>query len=147
MKDITGNPIVEKNLVAERNLVFVYGTLRKGCHNNHCLGDAIFVGIAKTVEKYGFFLEPEYGISFAAKRKDGRVVNVVGEVYKVNDMTLRNLDTLEGHPEAYKRSLVQVDIEGNNGNSRKLAWMYLYPEERIYPQWRFIETGDYMKQK
>ena len=144
MKDTAGN------LVAERNLVFVYGTLRKGCHNNHCLGDAIFVGIAKTVEKYGFFLEPEYGIPFAVERKDGRVVNVVGEVYKVNDMTLRNLDTLEGHPEAYKRLLVQVDIEGEKGEnskSRKLAWIYLYPEEKVYPQWRFIETGDYMKQK
>lgn len=137
---------------ATGNLVFVYGTLRKGCHNNYYLQgstlgrDAVFVGIAQTVEKYGFFVEPVYGIPYAVERKDGRVVNIVGEVYEVNDTTLENLDRIENHPYSYKRSLVQVDIDVENVKCRKLVWMYLYPEERIFPQWRFIETGDYIKQ-
>ncbi len=131
------------------NFVFVYGTLRKGCRNNLFFQgfseneSAVFIGMAKTVEKYGFFVEPSYGIPYAVKRKDGKTVNIIGEVYRVNDALLRRLDLLEGHPGHYKRSLVQVDVFEENGKARKLVWMYLYPEENIYPRWRFIESGDY----
>ena len=59
-----------------------------------------------------------------ACHEDGltRVSVLLGEVYEVNDATLAQLDTLECHPDWYRRQL--TDIEGDEP-----AWIYLMEDE------------------
>lgn len=71
--------------------VFVYGTLRRGFHNNYLLKHAEFIGKGQTEEKFRLVAN---GLPFV--RTDKQVSNIKGEVYKINENTLRHLDALEG---------------------------------------------------
>ena len=82
-------------------LLFVYGTLKRGCSNHHQLADQTFVGVART--RPGFRLY-DYG------GYPGIVVNpqdetgVFGEVWAVDDAALERLDRFEGiHEGLYRR--------------------------------------------
>lgn len=82
-----------------KNLVFCYGTLKKGYRLNHYLRNAKFVGSATTLDQFdmidvGFpvILPPEnYGYI------------VQGEVYDVSDDTLKILDQIENEGYLYQR--------------------------------------------
>ena len=50
---------------------------------------------------------------------------IVGEVYAVNDVTLRLLDRLEVNGELYQRELIEVECL-ELPNDRLQAWTYLY---------------------
>lgn len=88
-----------------KNLVFVYGTLRQGFHNHRFLQwtghEATFIGDAVTVNRFnmiacGFpiLLRPlGDGVNVEDQMP---ALQVVGEVYEVDDETLANLDRLEG---------------------------------------------------
>lgn len=79
-------------------LVFVYGSLMLGEENHAVLRSARWVGPAST--------EPSYTLSdlgeYPAIIEGGRS-SVVGELYEVDEPTLRALDELEDHPELYRR--------------------------------------------
>jgi len=81
-------------------LVFIYGTLRKGCRAHSKMGDSIFVceatikGKLVYVDRYPGFISGDS--------------EVRGEVYRVSDATLRSLDEYEGcfcSPPLYQRKL------------------------------------------
>ena len=38
-----------------RHLIFVYGTLKKGCHNNHHIAGSECLGSGFTVEKFAMY--------------------------------------------------------------------------------------------
>lgn len=103
-----------------KTLVFVYGTLKNGHHNNHLLSGAFYVGKAHTTQ-------PKYQMyhlgSFPAVTDNGDKV-IQGEIFEVDTQTLANLDHLEGHPNFYERRLVDVGLYGEN-HVRK-AHMYLF---------------------
>lgn len=111
-------------------LVFVYGTLRKG-HGNHRLirGDK-FVGTGSTVNKYAMY---SMGIPFVNEYE--QVSNITGEVYEVSKNTLNQLDMLEGHPSWYRRKKTKIKI----GPKTLYAWLYFNNEKTNY----LIEGGDY----
>lgn len=73
------------------NRVAVYGSLRKGLHNNRLLRNAKFLGEAYTV--------PEFQLvslgSFPAVTSGQTAVKV--EVYQVDKDTMQDLDWLEGY--------------------------------------------------
>lgn len=75
--------------------IFVYGTLKKKYHNNRLLGNSTFVGegtVKGTLHVTGLpYLRPGN-------------THVHGEIYEVNEQTLGTLDSLEGHPNWYKRT-------------------------------------------
>lgn len=86
------------------NLVFVYGTLKRGYGNNRLLKDAVYTG---TDELPGFEMYYSYGEgSFPVIKRNGNG-SVVGEVYDLSGCphALGWLDSLEGHPEWYNRQV------------------------------------------
>jgi len=88
------------------NLVFVYGTLRRGFANHHLMQGQEFVGEARTAPGYALYdLEGYPGMVADAAAADG----VSGEVWSVDDECLSGLDVLEGTSEGlYRRERVAL---------------------------------------
>ena len=77
--------------------VFVYGTLKKGGSNHYFLKDSMF--LRETILKdHSIYAPSMYGFPLLLEDKGGKVH---GEVYKVNDITLRSLDMLESEGYLY----------------------------------------------
>ena len=102
---------------AAPQLIFVYGTLKRGCSNHHFLAGQEFVGEARTVRGFRLYeLSGFPGMVPRAGDQDG----VVGEVWSVDAAALVRLDALEGLAEGmYRRERVPLeppfsgqDIEG-----------------------------------
>ncbi len=91
---------------AGQKLIFVYGTLKRGCSNHHFLTDQEFVGEARTVPGFRLYeLGGHPGMVAKADDLDG----VTGEIWAVNAAALVRLDGLEGLDEGmYRRDLVPL---------------------------------------
>jgi len=85
------------------NKIFVYGTLKSGHHNHDLIGNSKQVA-EMTVLGFKMY---QRGIPYMI-RTDNHEDKVLGEVYEVDDRTLKSLDQLEGHPNWYRREDVSV---------------------------------------
>ena len=90
--------------------VFVYGTLRKGYNNHYLLKTSRY--LCDTTTKG--YKKDMGGIPAVDIRQEGIVE---GEVYEIDDETLKKLDLLEGHPTFYERKEVTLE----NG---MVVWIY-----------------------
>jgi gamma-glutamylcyclotransferase (GGCT)/AIG2-like uncharacterized protein YtfP len=133
-------------ITALSDLLFVYGTLRKGNVNamaQYLASHAEFV-------TDGWFQGRMYRISYypGVIASEDQTERIYGEVYKLNNpqAMLNILDDYEecadhhDQPAEYKR--VYVSITGINGSVYKSVWIYLY-------QWSVegktqISMGDFM---
>ena len=91
---------------AAPKLIFVYGTLKRGCSNHHFLADQDFVGEARTTPGFRLYeLGGHPGMVAHADDRDG----VSGEIWAVDAAALVRLDALEGLAEGmYRRDLVPL---------------------------------------
>lgn len=106
-----------KGNVIEKNLVAVYGTLKKGNSNYwHYLADSQFVGAGETADKYPLVIK---GLPYLINHK-GVGYNVDVDVFNVSDDVLKALDRLEGHPRWYKRTKVNIKV----GTQTLSCWIY-----------------------
>ncbi len=112
------------NLLSEKIPVFVYGTLKKGYENHKYLerSGVKFIGEAKTVQKYVMYFNKYPYVS-----KDKAISHIHGELYFVDEKVLKDLDKLEGHPDWYRREIVQIRLE--NGKELE-AYLYFNPFEK-----------------
>lgn len=87
-------------------LLFVYGTLKRGGSNHRQLAGEIFVGEAHTVAGYRLFALDGYpGMVALAGDREG----VVGEVWSVKPDALTRLDRFEGVDQGlYRRESVPL---------------------------------------
>ena len=113
-----------------KHLVFVYGTLRRSRGNHQLLEDAHFYGIGKTKQEYAMYLVGGFPYVISTEPRHP----IVGELYAVDDDTLKNLDKLEGHPIYYARSEVVVIVD----DVEYTAWMYFRD-----PKGTLLPSGDY----
>ena len=95
-------------------LLFVYGTLKMGSQNNIMLNRSKFLGKAVTkpslnIRSVGI---PIVVAPFTDKMRE-LAKPIIGEVYKISKKTLELVDVLEGHPDLYKRRLIDVELEGD----------------------------------
>ncbi|MEL1135043.1 gamma-glutamylcyclotransferase [Desulfitobacterium sp. THU1] len=100
--------------------VFVYGTLMRGQRNHkNYLSQSEFIGCGEIT---GFAM---YAVSSFPGIVPENGEKVKGEVYQVDQDTLRRLDSLEGEGSLYLRKPVDVLVEG------KLlqAWIYVWNQE------------------
>lgn len=81
-------------------LLFVYGTLKRGCANHHFLAGQNFVGEARTAP--GFRLYDLGGYPGLVARSDDHD-GVAGEIWSVDPAALVRLDALEGLGEGHYR--------------------------------------------
>jgi len=123
----------------KKNLVAVYGSLRKGLGNyeDH-LGKATFVGEFKT--------EPVYNLhslgGFPGLKENGNT-SVVMEVYEVNEVEAHNIDRLEGYTPGSNDNTFydKKDINTPWG----VASVYIYVKD--LPKSSIVESGDWKEFK
>jgi len=113
-----------------KHLVFVYGTLRNGHSNHHLLKEAFCFGTGSTEASYAMYLISGYPYVTSSESR----YPIVGELYAVDDDTLKILDSMEGHPRYYERRETTVIVCGDN----HVAWMYFRD-----PQGLLMKSGDY----
>lgn len=128
---------VDAELSGGRHLLFVYGTLRKGFHNNHFMDGAEFQGDSTTASWYRMFArdpKTEYhsSLPFVAAHNEGAAVDapevqIHGEVYAVSSEQLAMMDGLEGHPDWYHRAVVFVHI----GGRCRPCWLYFNEKDML----------------
>jgi len=121
-------------------LVFVYGTLRRGASNDfrlaggRHLGRAVVRGRLYGVDWYpGLIVDPGGG-------------EVVGEVWEVGPESLERLDEFEGirgrADDEYRRRMVEVVMTADR--SRHMVWTWEYRGE-ARPD-RRIRSGDWFRE-
>ena len=120
------------------NKVFVYGTLKRGHSNNPMLDRQTYLGNGTTKRKFVMY---RAGIPFVVDEElswlGDEPTHIHGELWMVDKAGLVALDQLEGHPYAYRRSI--VDIMMSDG-SEETAEMYLYTRP---PAGEYVRDGIY----
>lgn len=111
-----------------KQLVFVYGTLRRGESNQHMLRRADCLGTHKTEPVYTMF-----NLGFFPAIVPGGATAIVGEVFAVDTATLAMLDSFEECPEEYIRDQVTTPFGE--------AWIYVY--RHIPKDAAVIPSGDW----
>lgn len=102
--------------------VFVYGTLKKQYTNHYLLKDARYLGEAFTVDGFKMF-----NVGFPIIRLHDEGKSVLGEVYEVDDATLKRLDALEAEGHMYDRKKVDVVYTGGSIDQTNIeAGVYVY---------------------
>ena len=104
------------------DFLFVYGTLKRGKHNNDLLRGSRFIGAATTVAAFPF----EHICVFPFP---GKGYNIQGEVFTPTDAdTWASLDRLEGHPNGYERLKTTVALSTQDDAPARIveAWLYFY---------------------
>lgn len=101
-------------------LLFIYGTLKRGCCNHHRLAGQSYVGPARTLPGFTLYDLGGYpGIVAAGSDAPG----VVGEVWSVDAHGLSALDAFEGVPEGlYRRE--KIALQSPNDGQQIDAYVY-----------------------
>jgi gamma-glutamylcyclotransferase (GGCT)/AIG2-like uncharacterized protein YtfP len=99
--------------------VFVYGTLMKGELHHTSIQHARFVRAAETPAAYELVQ-----IDYYPAMLRGGSSRIVGELYEVDDETLKRLDELEEVPHYYERCTIEL-ADGSE------ALTYVMPRDRV----------------
>ena len=114
------------------HLIFTYGTLKRGFHNHdQWLKGAKFLLETKTVNA-GYEMFPEKGVFPIVGWGN---YNISGEVFVIQEETLRNLDVLEAEGTFYHR--IEVPVVG----IEYPIWMYIVKDRTLildYPELNFL---------
>lgn len=86
--------------------LFVYGTLKKDFSNHNYLKSAKYLYDAFTLTKFQM-LNLGY---YPALIKDEDGYSIKGEVYRITENILKNIDILEGYPDFYTRELITTNM-------------------------------------
>lgn len=103
-----------------KHILFAYGTLKRTFHNHYLLEKAEYLGTGYTRSKYALYAS---GIPFVVKNEE--ISHIHGELYQIDEITLKKLDRLEGHPDWYCRERVEIVSAAGQILS---AWMYFFPQ-------------------
>jgi len=117
-------------MMERKHLVFVYGTLRIGHSNHHLLKEAYCYGTGSTDASYAMYLVSGYPYVTSSEAR----YPIVGELFAVDDDTLKTLDSMEGHPRYYERRETPVTV----CEDHHVAWMYFRD-----PPGLLMQSGDY----
>lgn len=98
----------------ECNVIFVYGTLKKGHRANYMMDGAEYLGKAVTNNKYDMY---DCGFPKLISNADGHPVEVEAYLHPNWDM----MDSYEGVPHLYRRRVITGTMEDG---SKVRAWIY-----------------------
>ena len=85
--------------------IFVYGSLMKGGGNHFLLDNEYSEYVGKSVTKREFTL---YDLGGFPGMVSGGNNAVLGEIYKICLFVRSRLDQLEGHPQFYRRTIIEL---------------------------------------
>ncbi len=105
--------------------IFVYGTLKRGHRNHNLLHTAEYLGRAASLgDSFSMYCNGSYPVLV---RNGFRDQAVYGELYLVDDETLKALDWLEGVAHGlYKRESISLSVEDSY---ETIAEAYFYCHE------------------
>ena len=119
------------------NKVFVYGSLLSGMGNHSLLGNSKKLGESKSPA--GFKMVDLGYFPGVVKSEDG-IGDVVGEVYEVDDDTMRRLDRLEGYNSINPDNGFYNRIEINTD----FGTAFMYTVNHGFTRGgKFVENGDW----
>lgn len=112
--------------------VFVYGTLKEGFANFGINAGRRIPGDYRTAERYPLHIVTEYHIPWLVNRP-GSGERVTGQLFEVDDPTLREMDRLEqiDEPGWYTRERIRVHPVGDDGGAGIEAHVYFGAAERL----------------
>ena len=112
--------------------VFVYGTLKEGFANFGINTGRRIPGDYRTAERYPLHIVTEYHIPWLVNRP-GSGERVTGQLFEVDDNTLREMDRLEQIDEDgwYARELIRVFPVGDDAGSGIEAFVYFGAASRL----------------
>ena len=116
---------------ASKKLLFVYGTLKKGHKNAFMLYNSTFVGRAVIFGYAMYKLKEGYPGIISDKRG-----SIDGELYWVDQDTLRKLDDFEGVPTLYRRDTQIMTLSDGT-----IATAHFYVYQRAVYENNRIETN------
>jgi gamma-glutamylcyclotransferase (GGCT)/AIG2-like uncharacterized protein YtfP len=123
----------------KKYMVFVYGTLRKHQSNHHLLSNAPC--LASQCWTVGKLIDSENGYPYLVPSASGRVY---GELYLVDQLQLKALDTLEGYNginqnNYYDRSKQHIYTDSESYE----AFVYIFLNEKLTSNLKLIKNGDW----
>lgn len=142
------------------NLLFIYGTLMSGQDLNKMMAEAQYIGRARTYSHPPLLMYADT-IPYAVEVRtpyDSHTVSLLlrqlgvegvihGELWRVSDHTLAMLDALEGHPTAYKRTLLRhvrnYARAYDEGDAFLDAYAYIYQGDPAGFGASLIPSGDF----
>ena len=128
--------------------IFVYGSLRKGMGLNAVLTTSKLLGTIKTLPKYTMY---DLG-AFPCIDKNG-TTSITGDVYRVNDDTLSQLDMIEGVPNLYYRDEIETDVVyvdnkiGYNKIEGNLYAYYWASNDDVLAKDFIVESGNWLEHR
>jgi gamma-glutamylcyclotransferase (GGCT)/AIG2-like uncharacterized protein YtfP len=134
----------------EKQLVFIYGTLKSGQCRSGSMSMARYLGIALTTPNFAMYNVGSYpALIFDDLASDHRVC---GELYECDEELMKDLDRIEGVPHLYKRDTVELDtidlvqlpttISTHKQFEQKAAVSYFFVNrDRLIEEAELIETG------
>ena len=113
-----------KKIEPFHELLFVYGSLKKGFDNHKILGkSAKRLGKAKTVSKFGMFEDSFGNYPYLISEP---IYKIEGELYEINRKELlEKIDAFEGAPDYYQRK--KIKVKSHHG----VKYAYTYLRENI----------------
>lgn len=112
------------NTSKKYELVFVYGSLKRGLYNNDVLGDSIYMGSGETKHLY----EMRGLGAFPGVHIDSKVSTIKGELFDCSESIMIDLDRLEGYPSFYDRKEVDIILDGIKEEVSGLMYFIASPE-------------------
>ncbi len=132
-------------------LIFVYGSLRKGFINNFLLKNQNYLGEFITKKEYHLFGPKSLLFPYLVESQinNQKQVNIYGEVYEIDETTLKKIDDYTNNPDFYLRKSIKV--KSVLDNSEKIVDTYFLNsivmlneiKENKFNRFINIESGDW----
>ena len=117
----------------KKNLIAVYGSLRKNMRNDHLLSTSKYLGTFQTKPEFSL-----YSLGYYPGLKTNGNTSVTMEVYAVDDTVAERIDRLEGYtPNDNNTFYDKIPIETPYGE----ASVYIYVNNVLKE--RLVESGDW----
>lgn len=102
-------------MALDKIYLFTYGTMRREYRNHHYLEKGIFLGKARSVQKFIIkqIVTAEYpeGYPMSFPSDDEQAIPLHGEIYEIDESMLMAIDKLEDYPHEYNRILTAFTLE------------------------------------
>ncbi len=97
--------------------LFVYGTLMTGMKNHSKISHLKFIENGITRDKFYMASLTCSSYPIISNEKinfQQQLSEIKGEIYEIDEKTLKSLDDFEGHPEYYTRKLINIIMESTD---------------------------------